>query len=94
MHLDDVTQSAGVKQREQKALCRAHGLPFDLSLSRVGDGVSFTPRPLFDLFGFTEQSANYRNCQLGNEKTGAASPDSEASQLRGEAGQRGRKWKV
>lgn len=60
----------------------------------MGGGVFFTPRPLFDLFGFTEQSASYSKCQVGNEKTGAASLDSEASQLRGEAGQRGRQWKV
>lgn len=58
------------------------------------DWVFFTPRPLFDLFGFTEQSANYSKCQLGKEKTGAGSPSPDTSELRGEAEQKGRKWEV
>lgn len=57
--------------RSSKAPCAMSPSTFQSSPGL--DGVFAVPGPLFDLFGFTECSANYSKDQLGKEKTGAGS---------------------
>lgn len=57
--------------RNSKALCTMPSFTFPSSPCL--DGVFAVPRPLFDLFGFTDCSANYSKGQLGKEKTSAGS---------------------